>query len=150
MNTFSARSMAHYQKLHPDLQKVADKVLEHRDCAITDSYRGDVEQQAAFDKGLSRAKPGQSKHNRLPSEAMHLVPFPVPVPPDPNLTHQIDSAERARQAAAEWREYAFFAGRVLQAADDLGIRIRWGGDWNENDTTVDNHFNDLQHYELMP
>lgn len=144
MNSFSSRSMAHYDKLHTDLRRVCDEIIKYRDCSIIDSYRGPVEQQAAFDKGLSRAKPGQSKHNDLPSRAMHLIPFPIPRPPDPK------SPEFAQQVQAEWREYAFFAGLVLGVAAMLGIRLRWGGDWNENGQTVDNHFNDLHHYELMP
>jgi peptidoglycan L-alanyl-D-glutamate endopeptidase CwlK len=46
------------------------------------------------------------------------------------------------------RFYAF-GGFVLGVAQGLGIRIRWGGDWNNNRYLNDQQFNDLVHFELI-
>ena len=121
-------------ELHPDLQKLCDELIKHVNFSITEGHRGDVAQQAAFDAGLSKARPGQSKHNTSPSEAVHLLPYPTP---------------GVKDSQAEWRDYAYFAGAVNLCASMLGIKLRWGGDWNDDMRTVDNKFNDLQHYELV-
>jgi peptidoglycan L-alanyl-D-glutamate endopeptidase CwlK len=41
---------------------------------------------------------------------------------------------------------------MFKAADILGIRIRWGGDWNQNGSSADEHQRgsyDGPHFELM-
>jgi len=40
------------------------------------------------------------------------------------------------------------AGRICQEADRLGVPIRWGGDWDRDDRTSDNKFNDYVHFEV--
>ncbi len=37
---------------------------------------------------------------------------------------------------------------MQQAAKDLKIEIRWGGDWDRDGDTTDQTFNDLVHWEL--
>jgi hypothetical protein len=34
-------------------------------------------------------------------------------------------------------------------ASSMGIKIRWGGDWNGDWKVKDNHFDDLPHFELI-
>lgn len=41
----------------------------------------------------------------------------------------------------EWKYYAQIATAFKQAATDLGIKIRWGGDWK--------YFKDGPHFELL-
>lgn len=40
------------------------------------------------------------------------------------------------------------ADAMFQAAKELGVRIRWGGDWNENGRSDDEKFYDGPHFEL--
>ena len=42
-----------------------------------------------------------------------------------------------------------FAGFVLGVAHEMGIPIRWGGDWNGNWDTADNNFDDFWHFEII-
>lgn len=137
-NTFSARSLQVRDELHVDLRRLVDELIKHVDFSIREGYRDPAGQLAAYMAGKSRAKPGQSLHNTNPARAVHLIPWPMPEP-------GIDEKSSAR----EWREYAYFAGAVNLCAASLGIRLRWGGDWNDNWRTADNTFNDLQHYELL-
>jgi len=41
------------------------------------------------------------------------------------------------------------AGVMLNAAQEMGIRVRWGGDWDGDGSTKDQTFHDLGHYELF-
>lgn len=123
-----------YGQVHLDLQRLIDELIKHIDFMVREGYRSPEEQQRAFDEKRSKAKPGQSKHNSQPSQAVHLIPYPIPNP-DKALTERID--------------YTHFAGAVKLMALVLGVKLRWGGDWNNNWKTGDNRFNDLAHYELM-
>ena len=41
------------------------------------------------------------------------------------------------------------AGVMFACANELNIKIRWGGDWNMNGDIRDNKFNDMYHFELI-
>ena len=52
----------------------------------------------------------------------------------------------------DWNDkirFYHFAGYVLGVAKTLGIKIRWGGDWNSNLNFKDEKFMDLPHFELV-
>ncbi|WP_448216272.1 M15 family metallopeptidase [Endozoicomonas sp. 2B-B] len=129
MPSFSKTSKARLETCHPDLQRLMNKVVERFDCSIICGHRGKEEQEKAFREGKSQARFGQSKHNTIPSIAVDVAPYPI-----------------------DWedREYfAHFAGYVRAVADDLGIKIRWGGDWNMDNRSSDETFSDMPHFELM-
>ena len=53
----------------------------------------------------------------------------------------------------DWNDAKFFclfAGVVLSTASQLGIKIRWGGDWDGDFDLKDQSFIDLPHFELIP
>ena len=116
-------------KAHPDLQKLFKKVVETYDCAVIEGYRGQEEQDSAYHSGKSKLKYPKSKHNTQPSLAVDVVPYPV-----------------------DWedtKQFYHFAGFVQGIAEEMGISLRWGGDWNSNRLFEDQSFHDLPHYELM-
>lgn len=41
------------------------------------------------------------------------------------------------------------AGVMFSCASELGIKIRWGGNWANDNDPRDNNFRDLFHYELI-
>ena len=82
----------------------------------------------AFDEGRSKVKYPNGRHNAKPSKAGDVCPYPV------------DWDDLAR--------FRYFAGFVLGVASQMGINIRWGGDWDSDTFTKDNKFNDLPHFEL--
>lgn len=130
---FGVESLKVYAEIHPDLQRLADELIKYVDFMLREGYRDDATQQRMFDEKKSKALPGQSLHNRKPSMAVHFIPSPIP-PSDRALTERLD--------------YTYFAGAVKLMALVLGIKVRWGGDWNNNWKTGDNRFNDLAHFEL--
>ena len=47
------------------------------------------------------------------------------------------------------KRFYLLAGMMFQAANDLGIKIRWGGDWDMDWDHADQRFIDLPHFELV-
>lgn len=48
----------------------------------------------------------------------------------------------------EFALYLPIRDAMFRAADQLGITLRWGGDWNGNGRTNDESFSDCPHFEL--
>jgi len=99
------------------------------DCSILQGWRSNEEQEELFKAGRSKLRAKQSKHNYHPSFAVDVAPYPV----------DWENKER----------FYHFAGYVKGVADTIGIKIRWGGDWNNNNSFDDQTFDDLPHFELI-
>jgi len=130
MAKFSKTSKDRLSTCHPLLQKLFNKVILFYDCTIVQGYRGQEDQDKAFSKGKSKLKWPDSKHNSTPSMAVDVAPF---------INGQI---------CWEFVQMTHFAGFVLGLATEIGINIRWGGDWNRTNNLAQNKFNDLPHFEL--
>jgi peptidoglycan L-alanyl-D-glutamate endopeptidase CwlK len=128
MPQFSEKSLARLKTCHVDLQRLFNAVVEHFDCTVLCGHRGRAEQNDSYRRGRSRLKYPHSRHNKKPSLAVDVAPYPL------------DWEDRER--------FCLFAGYVLGVADSMGISIRWGGDWNKNMLVGDNRFDDLPHFEL--
>ena len=129
MPEFGARSKVNLGECHIDLQKLFKKVVENYDCSVIEGYRSKEEQNTAFDAGKSKLQYPKSKHNRQPSLAVDVCPYPI-----------------------DWEnsnKFYHFAGYVLKTADELNIKIRWGGDWDGDGDFKDQNFHDLPHFELI-
>jgi peptidoglycan LD-endopeptidase CwlK len=133
--TFSKGSKERLLTCHADLQTIANEVIKVVDFTVTCGHRGQAEQLLAFESGRSALNWPNSKHNRTPSHAMDLAPYPI-----------------------DWDDRGSFyllAGYVLCTAArlyDEGMvihRIRAGADWNGNLKTADQKFHDLPHFEII-
>lgn len=129
MNKFSQKSLERLNTCHPDLQKVFNKVIENYDCTIICGHRGKDEQDEAVRLGNSKLEWPNSKHNQLLSLAVDVAPYPL----DWNDTSR----------------FYHFAGYVLAVANLMGVKLRWGGDWNGDLKFRDEKFKDLPHFELV-
>lgn len=129
MAKFSQRSLARLHTCHPDLVKVFIEVIRQSDCVILCGHRTKEEQDAAVAAKVSKTPWPTSKHNQTPSLAVDAAPYPI-----------------------DWKAYDRFTALsniVLRVAANLHVRIRWGGDWNENGSSADERFLDMPHYELV-
>jgi peptidoglycan L-alanyl-D-glutamate endopeptidase CwlK len=124
--------MIQYKTLHPDLQKVCDESIKYYDFVISEGFRGKDAQNAAYNKGASQKQWPNGEHNHMPSTAMDCYPWPV----------DWSDAEKNTQRTV------LMAGIMLGVAHMLGIKLRWGGDWNQDGDTRDEHFRDYGHLEL--
>lgn len=113
-------------KVDPRLIQVIERVGEIRDVLVLEGARSKEDEQKAIDSGHSSlSDPMHSKHvvdpiSRPFSLAVDLAPLPL-----------------------VWTDLTAFEGLAADmkiAAQDLGILMKWGGDWHS--------FKDRPHYEL--
>ena len=110
------------------LQKVFNEVIKHVDCSVLEGHRSKDRQNKLYEEGKTKVKYPNGRHNRQPSSAVDVTPYPV------------DWKDRERQT--------LFAGFVIGVASQMGINLRWGGDWDQDFQVVDNRFDDFPHFEL--
>ena len=128
MPTLSAVSQTRLDTCHEDLQQVCLRAVEATPLSVLCGHRGQVEQDRAYAEGKSKLQWPLGAHNADPSRAVDLAPIPL-----------------------DWSNRAAFVDLsvvILIAANDLGVSLRWGGDWNRNGRTDDERFVDLIHFEL--
>lgn len=139
MARFSLTSLGRLVTCDPRLVRLFDRVVETFDCTIVEGHRGKDAQNRAYDDGKSELQWPDGNHNKVPSSAVDAAPwYPglgiVWNHPDPRVVRE---------------NATLFAGFVLATAREMGVRLRWGGDWNGNWDTSDNNFDDLWHFELV-
>lgn len=128
MPRYSKRSKSKLAECDPELQRLFREVIKHIDCTILTGHRGMEAQNDAYRKGFSKLKFPQSKHNKFPSRAVDVAPYPI-----------------------DWKDkeaFYHFAGIVRGIASQMGIELRWGGDWDSDNDLHDQTFMDLPHFEL--
>jgi hypothetical protein len=95
-----------------------------------------------FRRGVSKIDGVTKKgmHNYSPSRAVDVAPYPVLWP-----DHADTEEERDRRII---RFYSF-GNFVLGMGTQMGMIIRWGGDWDRDHVFTDQTFNDLPHFEYI-
>ena len=131
MPRFGQTSKENLSTCHEDLQRLFNEVIKHWDCSVTEGYRNEERQNKAYRGGKSKVKYPNGKHNRVPSDAVDVVPY-----------------ISGKGIVWEERECLSFGGFVVGVSTQLGIRIRWGGDWDSDRDVNDQSFNDLVHFEI--
>lgn len=131
---FSNSSERKLNTVHFDLQMVAREALAMSlvDFVITEGHRDMETQNRYYDQGKSRLKYPDGKHNKMPAEAIDLVPW---------IKDHI---------SYDHRHCCVLAGIVLTCAKKLGFGVRWGGNWDmDSEPITDQDFQDLVHFELL-
>jgi hypothetical protein len=130
MAAFGKKSRAHLDTCDERLQRLFGEVVKRFDCSVIDGHRGEERQNALYNAEPQRSKVQwpNGKHNKQPSLAADVVPYPV-----------------------NWNDieqFYYFAGYVKGVASQMGISIRWGGDWDQDNEVGDEGFKDLPHFEI--
>lgn len=136
VRVFGARSEGNLKNVHPLLVKITRRALQisESDFTVICGHRDRAgQEQAQRDKTTKVAFPN-SAHNQLPSCAIDVIPYP--------FTNWEDKAM--------FRKWKQIADAMMAAAKELGLDLRWGGDFNRdgNKTTSDSW--DSPHFELHP
>ena len=135
MPKFSQASFSKLSSCHLDLQALFFEVIRSRDCTILEGYRNEVDQEKAFAKGNTKLHWPNGKHNHQPALAVDVIKYPI-----------------------DWNDTmgnCYFAGFVMGVAESLYAarkitnKIRWGGDFNENNEVKDGKFIDIVHFEII-
>jgi|SRR5882724_3049545 len=120
MAAFGGASLRNLAGAHPDIRRVMNAAIADFDFMVLQSSRTQVEQEADFAKGVSKAHWGQSAHDFNPSYAVDCAPYPL-----------------------DWKDLTAFSNMaiiIMQHAQILGIDLSWGGDWVS--------LKDYPHFEL--
>ena len=128
MPYFGTRSKQRLATCDERLQKVFNEVIKYVDCSVLEGHRGQERQDKLYEEGKTKLKFPNGRHNMAPSKAVDVTPYPV------------DWDDRERQT--------LFAGFVLGIARSMGVRLRWGGDWDMDFQVLDNRFDDFPHFEI--
>lgn len=128
MPEFSKISLTRLATCDERLQRLFHEVIRTTDCAILEGHRDKDAQERAFHDGKSEKPWPESLHNRLPSLAVDVAPFPI--------------------SWSDTERFYAFSRYVKTVADRLGIRIRTGADWN-GDGIRNEKFIDLPHFEVL-
>lgn len=128
MPRFGKRSKERLATCEKDLQLVFNEVIKYVDCSILEGHRSKDRQNSLYEDGKTKVRYPNGRHNSSPSRAVDVTPYPV------------DWKDRERQT--------LFAGFVLGVANQMGIKLRWGGDWDQDFEVQDNKFDDFPHFEL--
>lgn len=129
MPSFSRRSLDRLETCHRDLRRLFNEVVKGFDCTILCGERGEEDQTRAFNDGLTKVEYPFSKHNKKPSDAVDVAPYPI-----------------------DWNDlnrFYLFCGYAKRTAEELGIEVRGGYDWDGDTEVLDQTFNDLPHWELV-
>ena len=118
---YNKRSTKNVNTCRNEIILLFHEVLKEKDHSVICGHRGRKEQEEAFNNGFSKAHFGQSKHNSLPSNAADVLPYPF---------NGWDDIE----------QFEILAEVVKRKAKELGINIKWGGDFK--------NFKDYPHWEL--
>lgn len=122
----------------PNLQRVFEEAMSRQvmDFTILQGHRSQAEQDAAFRIEASKQQWPNSKHNSLPSAAVDAAPYPI---------RWGDAGDPERTKAIG--RFYMLAGLVLGVAAEIGVKVRWGGDWDQDGDIFDQDFDDLVHFE---
>ena len=129
MPKFGALSREQLDTCDERIQRVFYEVIKHFDCKIIEGHRRQALQDLYFKQGKSKVQWPNGAHNSLPSMAVDAMPYPV-----------------------NWfdvKRMCYFAGFVMATALSMGIRLRWGHDWDGDTDLKDQTFNDGPHYEIV-
>lgn len=126
MPFFSLRSKERLATCHEDIRKVCGELIKTYDFSVTCGHRGKQDQEKAFKAGTSNVHFPKSAHNKLPSLAVDLVPYPV----------DWNDIGRFRELAAAFMAVA----KVLKDREEIYSDFVWGGNWKT--------LKDYPHFEI--
>ena len=131
MPKFGKKSKENMKGVDARLQNVLNEVVKYFDITIVEGLRSQKRQNELVAEGKSKTKFG--KH--VDGKAVDIAPYPI-----------------------DWNardDFHYLGGFMLGMAASMGVKIRWGGDWNASSTfkgqrtTKDNNFDDLVHFEIL-
>lgn len=154
MPHYSKNSQAKLDTCHPSIRSVFTRVIQAFDHTIICGHRPEADQNRACDLGRSRVRFPLSTHNSDPSDAVDAGPYNpetrgVDWPDETVAAVVYRSHPLARHFVKTLARWYYFGGFVLGVALALGVRLRWGGDWDRDTFFTDQSFDDLPHFEIM-
>ena len=124
MPRFGRRSKQRLKGVDAKLVNVANELIKLMDVTVIEGLRSQKRQDELVAQGKSKTKFG--KH--VQGKALDLAPYPI------------DWNDRER--------FHYMGGLTRGIGHILGVKVRWGGDWDSDGEIKDNNFDDLVHIEI--
>ena len=124
MPHFGKKSKERLKGVDNKLIKVLNELIKIMDVTIIEGVRSSERQEKLLKQGATKVK--YSKH--MEGKAVDLAPYPI----------DWDDLER----------FYYMGGMIRGIGKELGINVRWGGDWDGDGNIRDQSFNDLVHVEI--
>ena len=125
MPKFGKRSKQRLEGVNIVLVHILNKLVKIMDVTIIEGVRSQERQDELVKKGASKTK--FSKH--IDGRAVDVAPYPI------------DWEDRER--------FHYMGGMLKGIAHEMDVKIRLGGDWDNDGEIKDNNFDDLVHVELL-
>jgi peptidoglycan L-alanyl-D-glutamate endopeptidase CwlK len=122
---FGKRSKERLKGVDAKLVNVANELIKLIDVTVIEGLRSQERQNELVAQGKSKTKFG--KH--VQGKALDLAPYPI------------DWKDRER--------FHYMGGLARGIGHVLGVKVRWGGDWDSDGEIADNSFDDLVHIEII-
>ena len=124
MPRFGQASQRRLKGINTKLVNVLNQAIKHFDFIVIEGKRSLETQKEYVAKGASKTL--ESKH--LEGKAVDIAPYPI----------DYDDEER----------FVYLGGFILGVASQLGVKLRWGLDWDNDTYTKDTSFRDIGHFEI--
>ena len=115
MPKFSKSSKERLATCHPDLQAVCNELIKQYDFSVLCGHRGEREQNDAYKKGTSNVRYPNSAHNKRPSLAVDIAPYPI----------DWDNISRFNEMLIRFDTVA----KILRAEGVITSEFVYGGQW---------------------
>lgn len=125
MYKFGKRSRERLKGIDTRLINVLNELIKMMDVTIIEGVRTKERQAELLKQGATKVK--YSKH--MEGKAVDLSPYPI-----------------------DWENrdgFYYMGGMIRGIAKQLGLKVRFGGDWDSDGDTKDNNFDDLVHIEIL-
>lgn len=146
MAAYSQKSKAKLNTCHPKIIRIMNRAILKMDHTVLFGNRPEAEQFELYKKGRKLhkgkwvkvgptvtdrdGKIKKSMHNYVPSLAIDVAPWPI-----------------------DWNDLERFEELkdvIFEAAEEEGIKIIWGADWDSDGNIAEHSLQDYPHFELAP
>lgn len=135
--SFGKKSKRELETVKEELRAVCKRALGYgvMDATVVQGRRSKEKQNEYYKNRKSKVKWPNSKHN---------------VRDENDLAKAVDVVPYVNGKISWNQKHCLvWAGLMLGAAAELGIAVRWGGNWDcDGEIVTDQRFNDLVHFEL--
>lgn len=139
MYSLSKQSHRKLQQCDKRIYIVVMELLKTFDVQVITGFRNQAIQDEMYFSGRSKVRYPHSKHNKVPSMAVDIAPYPIDWGEHEKPSDNIKALGR----------FYYMAGKVDEIARNKGITLRWGGDWDGDNDFMDQKFDDLLHFEIV-
>tara|TARA_Y100000310_G_C20559874_1_gene752520 strand:- start:414 stop:794 length:381 start_codon:yes stop_codon:yes gene_type:complete len=125
MPKFGEKSLANLKGVDTKIVNVLNQAIKHFDFSVIEGVRSLETQKRYKAKGVTKTL--DSKH--IEGKAVDIAPYPI----------DYDNIER----------FIYLGGFILGISSQLGIKLKWGMDWDMDTYVKDTKFIDAGHFEMV-